>query len=52
MKKTIALLLALCMLFALAACGQSAAPAPAANEAPAAPASNEAPAAEAEAPAA
>ena len=51
MKKTIALLLALCMVFALAACGQSAAPAPApaANDAPA---SNDAPApAEAEAPA-
>ena len=32
MKKTIALLLALCMVFALAACGQAAAPAPAAND--------------------
>ena len=42
MKKALALLLALCMVFALCACGQQAAPAPAA-EAPAA----EAPAAEA-----
>ena len=41
MKKTIAMLLALVMVFALCACGQTAAPAPAA-EAPAA----EAPAAE------
>ena len=41
MKKIFALVLALCMVFALAACGQQAAPAPAA-EAPAA----EAPAAE------
>ena len=44
MKKILALVLALCMVFALCACGQSAAPA---EEAPAA----EAPAAEAEAPA-
>ena len=36
MKKILALALALCMVFALAACGQSAAPAPAATEAPAA----------------
>ena len=37
MKKTLAFLLALCMIFALAACGQSAAPAaPAADPAPAA----------------
>ncbi len=43
MKKILALVLALCMVFALCACGQSAAPA---EEAPAA----EAPAAEAEAP--
>lgn len=46
MKKFLALLLALCMVFALAACGQAAAPAPAAQEA--APAAEEAaPAAEA-----
>ena len=38
MKKTIALLLALVMVFALAACGQSAAPAPSAAPAEAAPA--------------
>ena len=44
MKKILALLLALVMVFALCACGQQAAPAPAA-EAPAAPA--DAPAAEA-----
>ena len=43
MKKILALVMALCMIFALAACGQQAAPAPAANDAPAA----EAPAAEA-----
>ena len=43
MKKILALVLALCMVFALCACGQSAAPA---EEAPAA----EAPVAEAEAP--
>ena len=36
MKKTLALLLALCMVFALAACGSGAATAPAATEAPAA----------------
>ena len=36
MKKIVSLLLALVMIFALAACGQSAAPAPAATEAPAA----------------
>ena len=48
MKKFLALLLALCMVFALAACGQAAAPAPAA-----APAAEEAaPAAEEAAPAA
>ena len=35
MKKIVSLLLALTMVFALAACGQSAAPAPAATEAPA-----------------
>ena len=35
MKKIVSLLLALVMIFALAACGQSAAPAPAATEAPA-----------------
>ena len=34
MKKLLALVLALCMIFALAACGQAAAPAPAATEAP------------------
>ena len=45
MKKILALLLALVMVFALAACGQSAAPAPAATEAPAAPAESAAPAA-------
>ena len=45
MKKILALALALCMVFALAACGQSAAPAPAATEAPAAPAESAAPAA-------
>ena len=52
MKKILALVLALCMIFALAACGQSAAPA--ATEAPAADAATEAPAADAatEAPAA
>jgi multiple sugar transport system substrate-binding protein len=43
MKKILALVMALCMIFALVACGQQAAPAPAANDAPAA----EAPAAEA-----
>ena len=43
MKKILALVLALCMIFALAACGQSAAPA--ATEAPAADAATEAPAA-------
>ena len=48
MKKIAALLLTLCMVFALAACGSAAAPA--ATEAPAAEA--ETPAAEAEAPAA
>ncbi|MBO7670818.1 MAG: BMP family ABC transporter substrate-binding protein [Oscillospiraceae bacterium] len=42
MKKILALALALCTVFALAACGQSSAPAPAATEAPAA---SEAPAA-------
>ena len=42
MKKMLALLLALVMVLALAACGQQAAPAPAANEP--APASNDAPA--------
>ena len=49
MKKALALLLALCMVFALCACGQQAAPAPAA-EAPAAeaPAAEEAPAAPAQ----
>ena len=36
MKKIVSLLLAMIMIFALAACGQSAAPAPAATEAPAA----------------
>ena len=41
MKKILALVLALCMIFALAACGQSAAPA--ATEAPAADAATEAP---------
>ena len=46
MKKILALLLALAMVFALAACGSSAAPAaPAATQAPAAPAATEAPAA-------
>ena len=52
MKKILALVLALCMIFALAACGQSAAPA--ATEAPAADAATEAPEASAatEAPAA
>ena len=45
MKKILALALALCMVFALAACGQSAVPAPAATEAPAAPAESAAPAA-------
>ena len=50
MKKILALVLALCMVFALAACGESAAPA--ATEAPAAEPATEAPAAEAtEAPA-
>ena len=34
MKKLLALVLALCMIFALAACGQATAPAPAATEAP------------------
>ena len=49
MKKTIAMLLALVMIFALAACGQSAAPAPAPAEKPAEAAPAEAvPAAEAE----
>ena len=43
MKKVLALVLALCMVMALAACGQQSAPAPAATEAPAA----EAPAADA-----
>ncbi len=49
MKKTLAMLLALVMVFALCACGQAAAPAPAAPaaEAPAAEAPAEAPAAEA-----
>ena len=50
MKKIVSLLLALVMIFALAACGQSAAPAPAATEAPAAaeePAAEPAPAEEA-----
>ena len=48
MKRTIALLLALVMVFALAACGQqsSAPAAPAATAAPAAPAAEQAPAAE------
>ena len=49
MKKIISLILALVMVFALAACGQSAAPAPAATEAPAAaaePAAEPAPAEE------
>ena len=51
MKKIVALLMALCMVFALCACGESAAPA--ATEAPAADAAaTEAPAAEPEAPAA
>ena len=36
MKKVLALVLALVMIFALAACGQQAAPAPAANDQPAA----------------
>ena len=45
MKKILAMLLALCMIFALCACGQSAAPA--ATEAPAADAATEAPAEEA-----
>ena len=50
MKKALALLLALAMVFALCACGQQAAPAPAAsNDAPAA--SNDAPAASNDAPA-
>ena len=50
MKKILALVLALCMVFALAACGESAAPA--ATEAPAAEPATEAPAADAtEAPA-
>ena len=44
MKKILAMILALVMIFALAACGQQAAPAPAANDQPA-PASNDAPAA-------
>ena len=48
MKKTICLIMALVMILALAACGSSAAPAPAANEAPAAEA-EAAPAAEASA---
>ena len=47
MKKIVSLLLALTMVFALAACGQSAAPAPAATAAPA-PAATEAPAPAAE----
>ena len=54
MKKILALLLALCMIFALAACGEQAA-APAKEDAPAAEPAAEAPAAEepaAEAPAA
>ena len=46
MKKALALLLALCMIFALCACGQQAAPAPAAEKPAEAPAA-EAPAAEA-----
>ena len=49
MKKIVSLILALVMVFALAACGQSAAPAPAATEAPAAaaePAAEPAPAEE------
>ncbi len=45
MKKIVALLMALCMVFALCACGQSAAPA--ATEAPAADAAADAPAADA-----
>ncbi len=45
MKKIVALLMALCMVFALCACGQSAAPA--ASEAPAADAAADAPAADA-----
>ena len=45
MKKIVALLMALCMVFALCACGQSAAPA--ANEAPAADAAADAPAVDA-----
>ena len=45
MKKILAMLLALCMIFALCACGSSAAPA--ATEAPAADAATEAPAEEA-----
>ncbi len=49
MKKPLALLLALTMVFALAACGQQAIPAaPAATEAPAAPAPTEAPVEEVE----
>ena len=47
MKKFIALLMALVMVLALAACGQSAAPAPAASEAPAEEAAEAAPAEEA-----
>ena len=50
MKKILALVLALCMVFALAACGESAAPA--ATEAPAAEPATEAPADASEAPAA
>ncbi|MDY3860817.1 MAG: BMP family ABC transporter substrate-binding protein, partial [Candidatus Limivicinus sp.] len=46
MKKILALVLALCMVFALAACGESSAPAATATEAPAADAATEAPAAE------
>ena len=47
MKKILALVLALCMIFALAACGQSAAPAAEKPAEEAAPAAEEAPAAEA-----
>ena len=46
MKKILALVLSLCMVFALAACGESSAPAATATEAPAADAATEAPAAE------
>ena len=44
MKKTLALLLALVMVFGLAACGETAAPAPAAPAAESAPAAEAAPA--------